>query len=166
MTGPASGSARWRSPVMPGRRRDSARAAGPACCGVVRVGRYSLVGKLALLWSRACSSSGSWSGASSSRLGKPATRRRRCPRRAVLGGDRWPVMPGRRRDSARAADPACCGVVRVGRYSLVGKLALLWSRACSSSGSWSGLRPLDWGSLPRGDDGARVGQCSVAIAGQ
>ncbi|MEF8767628.1 hypothetical protein [Candidatus Accumulibacter contiguus] len=29
-----------------------------------------------------------------------------------------------------------------------------------------GLRLLDWGSLPRGDDGARVGQCSVAIAGQ
>ncbi|SBT08091.1 hypothetical protein ACCAA_520021 [Candidatus Accumulibacter aalborgensis] len=113
-------------------------------------------------------------------IGEPATRRRRRQRRAVLGGDHRQVVPGRRRDSVPAADRAYRGLVgasgcrqaavhAIGADSLaliVGKLALLGSRVCSSLVVRRGLRLRDRRSLPRGDNGASVGQCLVAIAGK
>ncbi|MBK8114883.1 MAG: hypothetical protein IPK44_10250 [Candidatus Accumulibacter sp.] len=62
-------------------------------------------------WQR--SITGSSVGLSSSRSVKPATKRRRRQRRAVPGGDRRQVVPGRTRDSATAADRSCRGLVRL-----------------------------------------------------
>jgi hypothetical protein len=63
--------------------------------------RCSITGKLALLWSGACSSSGSSAGSSSSRSVQPATRRRRRQCRAVPGGDRRQMAPRRTRAAHR-----------------------------------------------------------------
>jgi hypothetical protein len=46
-------------------------------------------------------------------LAKHAERRRRCQCRAVPGGARWQVAPGRRRSSALTAGRACRGLVRI-----------------------------------------------------
>jgi len=67
-----------RRQAVPGRRRDSAPADGRACRGLVVVSGC---------WPWR-SNTGSSSGSSFSRLVKPATRRRRRQRQAVLGGDR------------------------------------------------------------------------------
>jgi hypothetical protein len=102
-TAPVSSGAWWRSPASgPGRRRDSVPAADRGCRGVVR---------LSGCWQ--CSITGSSAGSSFSRSVKPATRRRRRQCRAVPGGDRRQVVPGRRRDSIPAADRSCRGLVRL-----------------------------------------------------
>jgi hypothetical protein len=76
-------------------------------------------------WKR--STIGSSVGPSSSRLVKPATKRRRRQCRAVPGGDRRQAVLGRRRDSIPAADRSCRGLVR---------LSGCWQ--CSITGSSAG----------------------------
>jgi hypothetical protein len=135
-TAPVSSGAWWRSPASgPGRRRDSAPAADRGCRGV---GRVAISG----CWQ--CSITGSSVGPSSSRSVKPATKRRRRQCRAVPGGDRRQVVPGRRRDSAPAADRSCRGLVRL---SGCGQSAVAAGVARAGSARppavRSGLRSLD-----------------------
>ncbi len=92
-----------RRQAVPGRRRDGAPTADRGCRGLVKVPgcwQASVAGvaravavldhrQTGVAVVRACSSSGSSAGPSSSRSVKPATRRRRRQCRAVPGGDRW-----------------------------------------------------------------------------
>jgi hypothetical protein len=107
-TAPVSSGAGWRSPASgPGRRRDSATAADRSCRGLVRLsgcGQSAVAAGVARAGS--ARSPAVRSGSSFSRSVKPATRRRRRQCRAVPGGDRRQVVPGRRRDSVPAADRA------------------------------------------------------------
>jgi hypothetical protein len=106
--------------VMPGRTRDSAPAADRGCRGLVRI-TGCLQASVADVrqgcrWRGPCwqrSTIGSSVGPSFSRSVKPATKRRRRQCRAVPGGDRRQVVPGRRRDSVPAADRGCRGLVRI-----------------------------------------------------
>jgi hypothetical protein len=91
-----------------------------------------------------CSITGSSVGHSSSRSVKPATKRRRRQGRAVSGGDRRQVVPGRTRDSATAADRSCRGLVRLsgcGQSAVAAGVARAGS--ARPSAVRSGLRSLD-----------------------
>jgi hypothetical protein len=109
-----------RRQAVPGRRRDSIPAADRSCRGLVRISgclQASVADvrqgcrRRGSCWQ--CSITGSSVGLSSSRSVKPATKRRRRQCRAVPGGDRRQVVPGRRRDSIPAADRGCRGVGRI-----------------------------------------------------
>jgi hypothetical protein len=109
-----------RRQAVPGRTRDSAPAADRSCRGLVRLSgclQASVADvrqgcrRRGSCWQ--CSITGSSVGPSSSRSVKPATKRRRRQCRAVPGGDRRQVVPGRRRDSVPGADRGCRGVGRI-----------------------------------------------------
>jgi hypothetical protein len=107
-------------------------------------------------------------GPSSSRSVKPATRRRRRQRRAVPGGDRRQAVPGRRRDSAPAADRACRGLVSGVGCAGKPRLPLAWPvLAALDHRQFFRVFVLSIGEAGHeGDDGASVEQHLVAIAGK
>jgi hypothetical protein len=145
-TAPASSGAGWRSPASgaraKARQRTGCRSGLPwpgQALGVRAIRGCRWRGPC---WQ--CSITGSSVGPSSSRSVKPATRRRRRQRRAVPGGDRRQVVPGRTRDSVPAADRGCRGLVRLsgcGQSAVAAGVARAGS--ARSPAVRSGFRPLD-----------------------
>jgi hypothetical protein len=145
-TAPASSGAGWRSPASGARanarQRTGCRSGLPwpgQALGVRAIRGCRWRGPC---WQ--CSITGSSVGPSSSRSVKPATKRRRRQRRAVPGGDRRQVVPGRTRDSVPAADRGCRGLVRLsgcGQSAVAAGVARAGS--ARSPAVRSGFRPLD-----------------------
>ncbi len=145
-----------RSPASgPGQRRDSAPAADRACRGLVRVSGYWQAAVvrpawpvLAVLDHRQCFRVFVLS------IGEAGHDTTTAPASSSTGWRSPASGPGQRRDSAPATDRAWRGLVVVSggwqasvagvcscwRCSITGKLAVLWSAACSSSSSpWKAI---------------------------
>jgi hypothetical protein len=149
MTAPVSSSAGWRSPASgPGRRRDATPAADRGCrgwAGVRVAGKPQLPASGAtskasrgVPWSGQCwrcSITGSSSGSSSSRLVKPATKRRRRQCRAVSSRSVQPAtrrsqrqgraVPGGDRRQAGQGDGEAAHRLPIGRAVAWSVLAVL-----------------------------------------
>jgi hypothetical protein len=163
-----SSGAGWRSPASgPGRRRDGAPAADRGCRGLVRC-RAAGKPRLPPAWS--CwrrSITGSSAGPSSSRSVKAGHEATTAPViERCLGGDRRQAgqAKARRRTGCRSGLPWPGQVSGCWQSAGCRRRGPCWRR--SIIGSSAGLRPLDRESQPRGDDGASVERCLVAIAGK